>query len=825
MEFSIIAEIFEKMEKTSKRTELTEILVELLQKTPKKIIPIIVYLLQGIIRPNFEGVELGIAEKLAIRAISKSSGLPIKKIEDGYRDDGDLGITASNILKLKTQTTFTAEKITIERVYETLFKIAKLEGKGSQDLKMKYISSLLNDATPLEAKFVLKILLSTLRLGIAENTVMDALAIAFTGKKENKEQIENAYNVSSDLGKVSLIVATNGIDEIKKFKISLFNPIRPMLADRAKSEQEVIKKMPELFAAEYKLDGERVQIHIQANKIILFSRRLENITQYYPDIVENVRKSLDIHEGVFEAEIVPINENTGEFLPFQELMHRRRKYNLVKAVSQYPITVNFFDVLYFDKKDCLNLAYSERRKILERVVNEDNFSKLIPMKFIKSENEITDFLENSINAGCEGLMLKTPNAPYRAGSRGSNWLKLKREYRNELGDSLDLIVIGAYFGRGRRTGLYGTLLLGTFNPETNNFPSICKVGTGFTDESLDQLYQILSNKVTLKKNSKIVSEMEADVWFEPELVLEIVASEITLSPIHKTGMDLIRKESGFPLTIPKFTGKIRYEKAVEDVNIVIHTAALKQVPVIEYNPFEAIKTNVQGAQNLVEACLNKDVEFALAIGTDKAVSPFNTYGATKLLMERLFVSANYYKGYHKTKFACVRYGNVLGSRGSIIPKFIEQIMSGNKITITDPNMTRFSITMDQALDLIFRVIKNAVGGDVHIPKLEAYRVGDIKDVLLDLMDSKNEEERIPVRIGEKHHEILINTHEIRNTYENQDNDYVIYENQLAKDQSKNIPNAKKTTLTAEYSSDKVKTTSKEELKEILSKQNFIPKNF
>ena len=566
MEFSIIAEIFEKMEKTSKRTELTEILVELLQKTPKKIIPIIVYLLQGVIRPNFEGVELGIAEKLAIRAISKSSGLPIKKIEDGYRDNGDLGITASNILKLKTQTTFTAEEITIERVYETLFKIAKLEGKGSQDLKIKYISSLLNDATPLEAKFVLKILLSTLRLGIAENTVMDALAIAFTGKKENKEQIENAYNVSSDLGKVSLIVATNGIDEIKKFKISLFNPIRPMLADRAKSEQEVIKKMPELFAAEYKLDGERVQIHIQANKIILFSRRLENITQYYPDIVENVRKSLDIHEGVFEAEIVPINENTGEFLPFQELMHRRRKYNLDKAVSQYPITVNFFDVLYFDKKDCLNLEYSERRKILERVVNEDNFSKLVPMKFIKSENEIVDFLENSINAGCEGLMLKTPNAPYRAGSRGSNWLKLKREYRNELGDSLDLIVIGAYFGRGRRTGLYGTLLLGTFNPEMNNFPSICKVGTGFTDESLDQLYQILSNKVTLKKNSKIVSEMEADIWFEPELVLEIVASELTLSPIHKTGMDLIRKNSGFALRFPKFTGKIRYEKTVEDAS-------------------------------------------------------------------------------------------------------------------------------------------------------------------------------------------------------------------------------------------------------------------
>ncbi|MBS1259796.1 MAG: DNA ligase [Thaumarchaeota archaeon] len=566
MEFSIISEMFEMMEKTTKRIELTNILVELLKKTPKKIIPNVVYLLQGIIRPNFEGVELGIAEKLAIRAISKSAGLPIKKIEDDYREGGDLGLTASNILKIKTQTTFTAEKITVERVYETLFKIAKLEGKGSQDLKMKYISSLLNDATPLEAKFVLKILLGTLRLGIAENTVMDALAIAFTGKKENRVQIENAYNVSSDLGKVSLIVATDGIDEIKKIKISLFSPIRPMLADRVQSEKDVIKKMPEQFVAEYKLDGERVQIHKQSDKIVLFSRRLENITQYYPDIVERIGKTLNVNEGVFEAEIVPINENTGEFLPFQELMHRRRKHKLDEAVLQYPITVNFFDVLYYDKKDCLNLEYTERRKILEQIVHEDNFSKLVPMLFVKNENEIEDFLENSINAGCEGLMLKAPSAPYRAGTRGSNWLKLKREYRNELGDSLDLIVIGAYFGRGRRTGLYGTLLLATYNPEKDNLPSICKVGTGFTDESLDQLYQILSNKVTLKKNPRIVSEMEADIWFEPELVLEIVASEITLSPIHKTGLDLIRKSSGFALRFPKFTGKIRYEKAVEDAS-------------------------------------------------------------------------------------------------------------------------------------------------------------------------------------------------------------------------------------------------------------------
>jgi len=585
MEFSIIAELFEKMENTSKRIELTNILVELLKKTPKKIIPNVVYLLQGIIRPNFEGVELGVAEKLAIRAISKSSGLPIKKIEDDYRNCGNLGLTASNILKLKTQTTFTAEKITVERVYETLFKIANLEGKGSQDLKMKYISSLLNDATPLEAKFVLNILLGTLRLGIAENTVMDALAIGFTGKKEYRKQIEDAYNVSSDLGKVSEVIASEGLDGIKKFQISLFNPVRPMLADRIKSEKEATEKMPVEFAAEYKLDGERVQIHKQADKIILFSRSLENITKYYPDIVENIGNSLDVNEGIFEAEIVAINENTGEFLPFQELMHRRRKYKLKKAVLQYPITVNFFDVLYFDGKNCLNLKYSERRKILENSVKENNFAKLVPMAIVKNENEVEDFLENSINSGCEGLMLKILDAAYRAGIRGGNWLKLKREYRNELGDSLDLVVIGAYFGKGRRTGRYGTLLLATYNPEKDNFPSICKVGTGFTDESLDQLYQILSNKVILKKNPRIESEMEADVWFEPELVLEIVASEITLSPIHKTALGTIRKGAGLALRFPKFTGKIRIEKGSEDASTdeEVYSLYKGQTKVIDMN--------------------------------------------------------------------------------------------------------------------------------------------------------------------------------------------------------------------------------------------------
>lgn len=566
MRFSEIADTFEKMSATTKRLELTQYLVELFQKTPPEIISKIVYLIQGKLRPDFEGIELGLAEKLAIHALSKSSGIPIKKINSTYAEDGDLGGAAAKIMEQKTQTTFLAQDITAERVYETLYKIARLEGQRSQDMKMKYVSSLLNDATPQEAKFILKIAMGTLRLGIADNTVMDALAISYTGSKENRQRLEAAYNVSSDLGAVAETISRNGLNGLDEFHVKVFSPIRPMLAERVKSEAEAIEKLDGEFAAEYKLDGERVQVHYKDNTMVLYSRRLENITSYYPDILENLPKALKTTDVILEAEAVAINQDSGEFLPFQELMHRRRKYDIDRIVEKYPITVNLFDVLYLNGKDLLNEPYKVRRKKLEEITSENEYTKIVTQTIIHTENEIEDFLENGINAGCEGLMLKVLDAPYRAGARGNNWLKLKREYRNELGDSLDLVVIGAFFGKGRRTGKYGTLLLASYNQDHDTFESICKVGTGFTDENLDQFYQILQDKVTLKKNPRIESGMEPDVWFEPELVIEIVASEITLSPVHTTAKDSIRSGSGLALRFPKFTGKIRMEKAPEDAS-------------------------------------------------------------------------------------------------------------------------------------------------------------------------------------------------------------------------------------------------------------------
>ena len=271
--------------------------------------------------------------------------------------------------------------------------------------------------------------------------------------------------------------------------------------------------------------------------------------------------------------------------------------------------------------------------------------------------------------------------------------------------------------------------------------------------------------------------------------------------------------------------KNRLSRALEGIDIVIHAAALKHVHVAEYNPFEAVKTNVYGAANLIEACLDANVKTVIAIGTDKAVSPFNTYGATKFLMERLFISANFYKGNHDIEFACVRYGNVLGSRGSIVPLFVDQITNGKKITITDPTMTRFNITMDQALDLIMRAIKYNVGGIVLIPKLKAYRVEDMKNAITELLHAENEVKRIPVRPGEKYHESLISIDEIRNTYETKEDYIILQETKYKESQNlRKIPRIRKSILKDKYSSDMVKILTKDELKSILIKEKLMPQN-
>jgi ATP-dependent DNA ligase I len=679
---SSLVDTFEKMEETRSRLLLTENLVSLLKQTKCEIIDKIIYLIQGKLGPPYEGIELGLAEKMAIRALAQSSGKSLNDILTIYWEKGDLGDTAAEAMKTRNQNTLFSQQMTVERVFTTLYRIAKTTGSGSQETKLRLVSSLLNDTTPREARYIMKFLMGTLRLGIADFTVLDSLSIAFTNDKANRSLLENAYNVSGDLGLVARELACTGIESVRSIQITLFKPIRPMLAERASSIEEGLKRMEGIAGAEFKLDGERVQIHkCRTNHVVkgsanvrngtrveLFSRRLENITSHYPDVVEVIGKMDSLKEVIIEGEIVAVDPSTSEYLPFQELMHRRRKYGVEEAMQSYPVIVNIFDILYKDGKSVTGYPYRERRHILREIIEVDgenttdvinadkkkvevsssenkrkgvavwnkseteailkhgkrrfrhgreniatiktkkkdevkmqyekalsrkkadlqlanrvltnvtrssskdfstNRIQLITQIMSSDETEIQAFMDSAIASGCEGIMLKHRESIYRAGSREYLWIKVKREYRSELADTLDLVIIGALYGRGRRVGKYGALLLATYDEDQDLFRSVSKVGTGFTDQHLENFYSRLESLRTGHKSPRVDTRMDQmDVWFEPKIVIEVIASEITLSPAHTAGLNSVREGYGLALRFPKFTGKIRDDKGPEDATSV-----------------------------------------------------------------------------------------------------------------------------------------------------------------------------------------------------------------------------------------------------------------
>ena len=565
MDFLTLTEIFEDMHKTNSRLVLIDHLVTLFKRTPVNTIKKIIYLLQGKLSPAYEGDELGLGEKLTIKAIAESSGISVKEVEEKYGRVGDLGDTAKEIAKNKYQQTLVSEKITIERIYSTFEKIAKSTGSQSQIIKLRLVSSLLNDATPLESKYIIKFLLGTLRLGIAEYSIIDALAIAFTGNRNNRKKIEETYNVYTDLGTIAEILSKKDLEGLNELQITPLKPIRPMLAERIMDPIEGLKKGDGMIAFEYKLDGERVQIHKDGLKVQLFSRSLEKITNHYPDIVDTIKK-FSIDNCILEAEIVPFHLETKRIQPFQELMHRKRKYNINDVILKYPIKVFLFDILYLEGNNLTQYEYTKRRTILESIVKENKNHTIELVKQIVSSNlnQIERFFRKAKDDGCEGLMLKQLNSKYRAGAREFLWMKLKKEYDNTLGDSFDLTVIGALLGKGKRTGYYGALLLAAYDKNSDNFQSICKVGTGFSDRDLELIYNELKNYVIETKPYNVNSNLKMDIWFTPKLVLEIIASEITLSPSHTAAYGLIQKNFGVALRFPKYSGRIRFDKKPED---------------------------------------------------------------------------------------------------------------------------------------------------------------------------------------------------------------------------------------------------------------------
>ncbi len=584
MDYAVIADAYEKIESTTKRLEMTDLLVGLLKSTPRDVISKVVYLTQGKLYPDFMGIEIGVAEKLAIKALVRSSGRKESEFLEDLQKTGDLGEVAEKQLAKKKQSTFFSRTLTVEHVYETLDRMAKTSGSGAVDSKMALFAGLLSDASPKEAKYLVRTVTGNLRLGIADMTVLEALAIAYGGGKEAREPIERAYNICSDLGRVSEILAKDGLDAVKKMQVMVFEPIRPMLAERLASPEEILEKFNGKCGVEYKYDGERVQAHKKGDKVTLYSRRLENISNQYPDAVDLIKKQVTAKEAIFEAECVAVDLETGDLRPFQELMHRRRKYGIEAAMVQYPISLFTFDLLYVDGKDLTLEPFTARRKALEKTIIVNECMKTATQKIVNNPKDLEDFFEEAIEEGCEGLMCKSvgKDSIYQAGNRGWLWIKYKRDYKSEMTDTVDLVVVGALYGRGKRAGAYGALLLATYNPESDMFETVTKCGTGFTDKDIADLYKMLQKHVVPRKNSRVSSTIEADVWFEPSLVLEILGAEVTLSPIHTSAMDSIRKGSGLAIRFPRFTGKYRTDKSPQDATtskeiVEMYQGQLKQI--------------------------------------------------------------------------------------------------------------------------------------------------------------------------------------------------------------------------------------------------------
>ncbi len=545
--------------------EMINILAKIFSEAAADNVHMIVYLLQGRVAAPYTGIELGIGEKLAMRAVSQAYGVDLSEVEKLYKELGDLGLVAEQLCGGKKQMTLFSQPLTVERVYNNFYRIATASGSGSQDLKLRLLVDLLNDAKPLEARYIVRIPLGKLRLGVGDATILEALALAKTGSREFREKLERAYNLCSDLGYVAQQLYKGGPEAIENFKIVVGIPIRPALAQRAQSAEEIIARLG-TCAAEAKYDGFRCQIHKKGDKVWIFSRRLENMTDMFPELREGTLKQLDADEAIFEGEAIAYNEETGEFYPFQVTIQRKRKYGVKEAAEEFPLRLFAFDIMYLNGEDLTGKPYEERRRILERTIKKGDVLDLSERVIVSTAKELEDFFESCVERGLEGIVAKDLKAPYIAGARKWAWIKLKRSYRGELSDTLDVVIVGYYKGRGKRSqfGL-GGILVAVYDKNEDLFKTIAKVGSGFTEEQLQEMKRVLDEIAIPHKPARVVSKIEPDVWVEPKYVITVAADEITRSPNHTAGWD---GERGYALRFPRIVGWIRSDKDPEDATTV-----------------------------------------------------------------------------------------------------------------------------------------------------------------------------------------------------------------------------------------------------------------
>ena len=569
MLFSELAEFYAELESVSSRLKMMEIMAKMFSRIGISEVSAAIYMTEGILLPPFEGVEFGVAEKIMEEAIAKGTGYERKAVNELYKKLGDLGTTAEELNAKSHLRRMRNRKYTITDVYATMLSIAKESGQGSKDKKVTILADLIASSTPQEAKYLVRYLLGALRLGAGDSTILEALSIAYTGSREAKADLENAYNMCSDLGHVGESLLSGGIKSIKSFKPTLFKPLRPALAERLPTVEEILEKTGGTAAVEQKYDGFRVQIHKKGDKVKIYSRRQENVTEMFPDIAHAAISEIAHESIIFEGEALASNEATGEFLPFQETIQRKRKHGIAEKSAELPLSVMAFDILYLDGSELLSRPYKERRRIIEQLFGNGKLIRPTRMEVISKPKALEAFFEQSVENGLEGIMAKDLSAPYSAGARKFSWIKLKRSYRGELSDTVDLVIVGYYLGRGSRAEFgFGGLLCAVYNDKKDVFETVSRIGTGFTEVQMQELKEKLSRIKQQSKPPRVDSLVEPEFWVTPKYVVTINADEITRSPMHTCGRSVESTgiESGYALRFPRLIGSetIRSDKGPED---------------------------------------------------------------------------------------------------------------------------------------------------------------------------------------------------------------------------------------------------------------------
>ncbi len=577
MDYETIALAYQDLEPATGRLELISRLSDLVRDTPDDELASVCYLCQGQVAPEFAGVDLGVAEKLAVRAVAGALQQPPDQVAAAAREVGDLGQAAEQLVAESGRAATPGPRLQVREVVDTLLAIAAAAGTGSQGRKLDLLSGLIMRATPLESRYLMRLVTRNLRLGIGTPTILDALAEVHAGGRKQRPVLERAYNICCDLGLVAATLVAGGLAAVEQLRVRAGHPVRVMLAQRLSEADEILAKLGDPVAAEYKYDGMRVQAHLTADGAIeLFTRRQERVSAQFPDVVELLRHSVGPTEAILEGEVIAYDAAANELRPFAEVMFRRRKHGIAEAARDVPVGMFCFELLYADGEDLTMLPYPQRRARLAEAVTLSDRLQLTSALDVATPAALDAFFEQAVADGAEGLVCKATGAGshYRAGARGWSWIKLKRDYRTELADTVDLVIVGAYDGRGRRHGSYGAVLLAAYDPEAELYRTVGRCGAGFSDADLAGLPERLAPFRRSDRAPRVDSRVPADLWFDPAVVVEVLSAELTVSPNHTAGWGELEPDRGLAMRFPRFTGRWRADKEPQDATT---TAQLVQL--------------------------------------------------------------------------------------------------------------------------------------------------------------------------------------------------------------------------------------------------------